>query len=44
MRLVWCNRGGGPVRTRYTWINLTILTTGTLVCAALIPYTGWVFS
>lgn len=31
------------MRTRYTWINLTILTIGTLVCAALIPYTGWVF-
>jgi hypothetical protein len=31
------------VRTRYDWINLTILTVGTLVCAAMIPYTGWVF-
>jgi hypothetical protein len=30
------------VRTRYNWMNLTILTVGTLVCAALIPYTGWV--
>ncbi|MFZ0396290.1 MAG: hypothetical protein WBX09_17215 [Terracidiphilus sp.] len=32
------------MRTRYTWTNLTILTAGTLLSAALIPYTGWVFS
>jgi hypothetical protein len=31
------------VRTRYDWLNLTILTAGTLVCAAMIPYTGWAF-
>jgi hypothetical protein len=30
------------VRTRYTWGNVALLAVGTAVCAAMIPYVGWV--
>ena len=32
------------MRMRYGWANLTILTAGTVVSAALIPYVGWVYA
>ena len=32
------------MRTRYEWLNVTILVVGTVVCVALIPYVGWVYA